>query len=352
MGLWAITTFFNPCGHSPRKLDNFQRFAEGVRSQGAKLLVVECGFPDNGPTLWEIPREWTDRTVRTFSYSHLWQKERLLNHGLEALPDDCQHFAWIDADVLFENPHWVHDTIEALQNHTIVQLFEESRDEQTQPSIPVAQKTNSDRHLIAGHPGYAWAARREGFPGFYDKAVSGGGDTILAWAIYGHAGLWPGYGRAENYFSKAQLSDIIQWTAEFHAWSQADIGHVQGAIRHLPHGAKEYRRYLERLLVLKENEFDPETDLKLVAGVWEWNSNKAAMHERIFQYFQERNRSRMDVGKKVRVLHDGVWIEGAVVAKENADRADPDSFLYDVETREGLIRKVSDRHGNVEEMYA
>lgn len=287
MSFWAITSYFNPCGY-PGKLERFRQFAEGVRSQGCKLLVVECGTGTPGEP-YEVKESDADILIHSYSRSVLWQKERLQGMGVIYLPADCAEFGWLDADILFENDDWVKDTERRLRYSRIVQPFGKVFSHGVyEPGMAYSQIRNADRHIIAGHPGYAWAARRENFPGFYDRAIVGGGDNILGWAIYGHAGLWPGYGRAASYFSPAQLKDITEWSARFHAAMQGKVSFVEGIITHLDHGSKENRQYLERLMIPKENDFEPSDIRASVYGAWEWATAKPRMHEQIRDYFYSR----------------------------------------------------------------
>ena len=295
MSFWAITSYFNPCGY-PGKLERFRQFADGVRAQGCKLMVVECDMPvDTSRSFakwansWVVKDEHADTVIRTQSGSVLWQKERLLTTGLGCLPKDCESFAWLDADITFENDHWVKETQDALKRYRIVQPFKTvfARGEYQDGMAFSQTGTRNDPHIISGHSGFAWAARRENFPGFYDRAIVGGGDTILGWAIYGHAGLWPGYGRARAYYSDAQMLDLVEWSANFHTGIQGQASFVDGAITHMEHGSREDRQYLERLMIPKQHNFSP-CDLRLEGGVWEWNSPKHKMHEQVREYFYNR----------------------------------------------------------------
>ncbi len=52
--------------------------------------------------------------------SILWQKERLLNIGIKALPEECTHVTLMDADLIFEDADWPEKAISALKicNHS------------------------------------------------------------------------------------------------------------------------------------------------------------------------------------------------------------------------------------------
>ncbi len=54
----------------------------------------------------------------------MWQKERLLNIAAPTLPASCTKIAWLDNDVLFENPNWVQETSDALETSFVVQPFD------------------------------------------------------------------------------------------------------------------------------------------------------------------------------------------------------------------------------------
>jgi hypothetical protein len=286
---WALAAFFNPAQYS-NKVENFRQFSDGVRAQGVKLLAVECCLhPSATPGQeWELTSADCDWLVRVYSGSVLWQKEALLNIGRMALPPEVDRFAWLDADVIFENPDWAKDAWHLLDFFRLLQCF---REVDGDPGMVVAQSYARDPRMLDGHPGYAWAARREGLPGFYDRCIVGGADNILAWAAFGHAGFWPGYGREGAYFSAAQLAHIQRWSAEFHQAIDRRIGCVEGSLRHLEHGSAVNRRYMERLLILKRHEFDPIGDVYLNSrGALEWlpNTGKRALWREVEQYFRDR----------------------------------------------------------------
>lgn len=281
--LWALTAFFNPCRYV-NKLENFLEFADAVRAQGVKLFAIECVCHEDQPA--ELQQADCDRLRQVRSRSLLWQKEALLNVGLKDLPTEVDRFAWLDADILFDNPDWAKDASRLLDHFRLLQLF---REVDGQPGTVVAQHFARDSRLIEGHPGYAWAARREWFPGFYDRAVVGGADNILGWAAFGTAGLWPGFGRERCYFSDLQIADIVRWSKEFHQAIDQRIACVEGSIRHFEHGSAQNRRYLERLLILKRHDFDPVSDVRLnFDGALEWASDKARLRREVARYFEER----------------------------------------------------------------
>ena len=110
--------------------------------------------------------------------------------------------AWLDNDILFTNPDWAVQTLALLDDVPAVQPYE--RVIHVWPGAVVANDGGPacesfaavwgrDRGLIGagvdrhGHPGFAWAARRELLErhGLYDVALNAGGDHLIAHAMCG-----------------------------------------------------------------------------------------------------------------------------------------------------------------------
>jgi len=279
MSLWGICALFDP---SALRLENAFRFAKRVRAQGLKLCIVTLGREEQ-----LLPD--CDLWIELSGGARLWQKERMLNVALEALPPDCDLVAWLDADVLFENDGWMEDTERALRNFLVVQLFDQVFDDSEYvTSMAACHKFEHAKPVCIGHPGFAWAAHRELLAkhGFYDRSIIGGGDTVMAWASYGL--LWPGYERAPAYFSPAHLADIAEWSRGWHADVNGNVGLVLGTIRHLFHGPKDTRKYMERTRILKDYDFDPNQDIIKGGDVWRWSSEKAPLHRAVLAYLDGR----------------------------------------------------------------
>ena len=118
--LWGLIAYFNPVGYAS-KLPNLRRFADRVRGQGLRVMVIELALDDQP---FEVGDNLADRVLRVRTDAVLWQRERLLNLGLAALPDECDKVAWLDADILFENDDWVAQTSAGLEEFAIVQPFD------------------------------------------------------------------------------------------------------------------------------------------------------------------------------------------------------------------------------------
>ncbi|WP_353228396.1 hypothetical protein [Novosphingobium sp.] len=96
--LWVITSYYNPA-HYRRRLQNFRAFR---RNLAAPLLVVELAPAGHG----QLHDDDADMVVRLNGDDRIWQKERLLNLAASLLPPHVEYVAWVDADILFADPHW------------------------------------------------------------------------------------------------------------------------------------------------------------------------------------------------------------------------------------------------------
>src|SRR5262245_20587299 len=111
---WAITSYFNPFDE-PRRLENFRRFRSGL---GAPLVAVELAYGDR----FDLTECDADILVQLRGADVMWQKERLLNLALAALPASCSYVAWLDCDILFTDKDWAARASDLLQRFSIIQL--------------------------------------------------------------------------------------------------------------------------------------------------------------------------------------------------------------------------------------
>lgn len=310
---WGVTAYFNPSGSAVLR-DNLTEFSDAIRRQGLKLLIVEQAF---GDAPFALSPAICDILVQRRSSTVLWQKERLLNLGFEHLPSACDKAAWLDADLLFENPDWVRDCARQLESHVVVQPFEQAvwlpRQRDSLAANPprgleeghylpgmaavMAGRTDWRRALADyfehGHCGFAWAIRREVLDrhSLYDRHVLGGGDVTLAHAFYGDEDYWRGRNYSCRGMTKTELAALAAWSRAIHADIQSSVAATPGRVLHLWHGAIAGRNYLDRARILKENDFDPLTDVAIDGeGCLCWNSDKPDLHQRARDYFTARGR--------------------------------------------------------------
>src|SRR5438067_927075 len=118
--MWAVTSYFNPVRYESR-LRNYRCFR---RSLQVPLITVELGCGDQ----FELDRGDSDKLIQLQGSSMLWHKERLLNVALSHVPKGVESVAWLDCDVIIEQPDWPHIAIDLLQRRRLVQLFSELHD--------------------------------------------------------------------------------------------------------------------------------------------------------------------------------------------------------------------------------
>lgn len=302
---WVITCYSNPLGFRTRRL-NFRVFADTLRKQHGRLLVVEMTGPDGS---FELDDRDFD-VIRLRGNGFIWQKERMLNIALSHLPAECRKVVWIDADVLFENPAWLEETSAALQHDVVVQPFdscvrlpvghmhfqgETQEDTGIVPSFAACFHSNptlavTERFRGHGHTGFAWAARRDFLDdcGFYDACITGSGDHLMAHVFAGtlSSRCIPAMLGEDNPFAR----HFADWASATHRKCEGRLGLVPGRLLHLWHGSVANRRYAQKNQELGGLGFDPMRDIRLDAnGVWEWDQASVELREWSEQCFRTRD---------------------------------------------------------------
>lgn len=286
---WVVCCYFNPAGFHTKRA-NFDQFIEGIRGVHAPYIVVECACEDQP---FQLPA--SDNVIRVRAIDPLWQKERLLNVALSRLPEDCSKVAWLDCDILFDDPDWFRRASDALDAFAAIQPFtvavrlprqgpssdpaaiDESRSLAAVCSAAPSLITcgDFDRH---GHTGYAWAARRDWLDrhGLYDACLSGSADHLMAHALYGD--LTSGcidalLGRDATAYRR----HFERWAAGVAADVRGSVGVIEGRVRHLWHGDSADRHYFLRAQQFRSFGFDPERDLRVgPEGAWEWSGGASS----------------------------------------------------------------------------
>ncbi len=303
--LWAITSYFNSEGYKSR-LANYRIFRQRL---SAPLAAVELSFNEH----FELRSGDADVLIQLRGRDVLWHKERLLNLAISHLPPDCDEVAWLDCDAIFMQDDWPQRAGAALKRFALVHLFSERcnlRSGWTSDSLgsdsfdsvaqgfayrlATGQATADDLRTPGAAPvrgfttGLAWAARRGLIEehGLYDACVVGGSDKAAVCAAIGKFE----YALDALQMNLRQAEHYLAWARRFHASVRGRIGHIDGRVLHLWHGAMKDRRYGERYQGLKRFAFDPFTDIALDArGCWRWNTAKPQMHEYVRGYFNSRN---------------------------------------------------------------
>jgi len=308
--LWGVTCYFNPAGYR-RKRANFRTFRDHLT---IPLVAVEQGFDGH----FELRPDDAEILVRVPGGDILWQKERLLNAGVRALPPSCQAVAWIDCDVIFGDADWPDRAMRALERFDLVHLFHERHN--LPPDGPLdrlgrwaepATSTSAVHKLASGRgsiddlvdndaqlqlrstTGLGWATRREVVDahGLYDACILGGGDRVALCAAMGQFAA----GVRANHMQGRRVEHYLAWARPYHETIQGRVGAIPGRAFHLWHGDLKDRRYEERFQLL--DGFDPYTDIAPdPGGGWRWSSDKPGLHAAVRRYFEMRNEDGDEAG--------------------------------------------------------
>ena len=213
------------------------------------------------------------------------------------LPSNYKAFAWIDADIEFENTTWALDTLKVLNGcKDIVQLFSHCVDmNKNETTLSVFNSAGyqymknlpfSSKSPNIWHPGYAWAISRKAYEkigGLYDKAILGSGDNIMMLSLLNKGLKGINEESTENYKDSIVEFENKMKTLRF--------GYIPGVIRHHFHGKKINRKYNERWQILLNHGYEPETyityDEKGIIIPTSIFSEE--FKEDIMTYFKERN---------------------------------------------------------------
>lgn len=303
---YVIAVTSNPVRFQARdKL--YQDFLRRMESKGVKVIRVEQAFGDRA---FEHTGDNNPFHVQLRSFDELWHKENMINLGIQYLPQDWEYVAWIDTDVQFLRPDWVQETLHQLQHYMVVQMWQTALDIGPGGEAlklhngfmfnylrGVHEQTSNPyygKKAYVGHPGYAWAARREAIEavgGLMDFPILGSGDHHMAMALIGRVD--------ECRPDKANIvykTELKLWQDRAETIIKRDVGYVPGTLVHMWHGKKRDRRYVDRWQILIENDYNPMTDVKRDwQGLWQLSGNKPRLRDDIRQYFRSRNEDSVDV---------------------------------------------------------
>lgn len=285
--LHVVIVVSNPCEYK-RRWQLAREFIQRVKDHpNIHLHIVELLYPNQTQVL---ENSFVLRTEHP-----IWHKESMINVGIrKLLPEDWTKVAWVDADIEFDNFHWVEDTLNLLNLYDIVQMFSHALDlDYSEKPMHIWQgaayqyqhQMKKGTGLDYWHPGYAWACTRKAYDqmgGLFDRGVLGSGDDHMFKAWMGSYDSVPkdvedGYRLALKEYTERCIG--------------LDIGYVPGVIRHYFHGSKKNRKYTERWTILIKHKFNPykhlirNEDGLVIAS----NTVSKELLDDIMNYFKERN---------------------------------------------------------------
>lgn len=289
----VVCVVFNPHGFKSR-IRLYHEFKKYMLSCGVKLMTVEIAFKKRPFDVTNDSDEWN---IQLRSNHVIWHKEKALNIGIKKLYKvipNFEKFAWVDADVLFLNPNWVKDAVNALDHYQVIQLFSQvghlTQHHEIQwtckgvfydwvhkkgfhqfPDIPL-------KYLSGGHPGLAWAMRRdtyENLGGLLDFTVSGSGDLMMCNALRGNVLMSTKPGITAGFKSALQ-----SWQAKCDKHVKGNVGYINGCVVDYFHGKSENRGYEKRWDIMNFHQYDPATDIVTGEnGLWEYAGNKPKLEQ-------------------------------------------------------------------------
>jgi hypothetical protein len=299
--IWGITVYFNPVGYRRRR-ENYRVFRQRLR---IPLLAIELAYGSE----FDLDEGDADILVQLRGRDVLWQKERLMNLALQALPAACRRVVCVDCDVVFEAGDWLDETNALLDRFLFVQPFshlhrmppdwspDEARPVAAEvlrtpafliaSGVPLASCMGTPAEELKCSTGSALATHRELMEAhsFYDACIIGGGDSAIVRAAYG---CFDDAMRLQHMNSRRR-EHYMAWARPFHEAVHGSMASVNGDLLHLWHGTPQDRRYRRRNETLEPFEFDPYEDIALDDnGAWRWNSDKPAMHAFVRDYFTSR----------------------------------------------------------------
>ena len=293
--LAIITSFFNPAGYS-NLTNNYNKFKDAITDNGGDLFTIELSF--NGEYVtekskWNIHISGNDENI-------MWQKERLLNILIDNLPEEYNNIAWVDCDVLFNNEDWINETNEMLNKFQMVQLFEfanmiNGNNQIESVHTGIIKKLINNKslnridfdHVIGGHPGFAWAARRELLEKYHlmEYQIAGNADGLMLLTILDK--FVDSY--VYNLMNEFWINETLRWGNLIKKEINNSLGCISGTVTHLYHGKIGNRKYVERCAYLTESNYDPHKDVKIdTNGLLKWNGNKINLHDKMKKYFIDR----------------------------------------------------------------
>jgi hypothetical protein len=265
-----------------------------------KLPVYDAENPDD--LLGEVTQASMFKAFQIVEkdYFFVWQH----------LTENTENFDATDADIIFQRPDWAEETIQQLQIHDFIQPWSHAQDLDPdgaplnkKPEISFCYAWYNDMEMEwnhkkyssgTGHPGYAWAARRDALDkmgGLIDFAVLGSGDRHMAYGLVDkiefsvHPNVHPNY-----------LKHLKYWQVRARHFIHRNVGYLPGMITHHWHGSKKSRGYKDRWQILVNNQYNPELDLKKTTqGVNVLTERNWKLRHDIIRYFESRSEDSIDV---------------------------------------------------------
>jgi len=262
---------FNPT-RSKRIIHNYFTMIRELKD--FPVFTLELIYNGRNP---EIPDAF-----HIYGNSIMFHKENLCRILEKRIPSKYTKLAFLDADLIFEDC-WYEKASKLLDTCDVIQLFDKCQ------WLDIDGEVSLERYSVLNmkdpiwnpkyHPGFAWGFKREWYNrvGFFDYAVSGSGDTlsVIKWMRK----LLP------KKF-KSLPFPLVREFAEF-CPEPPKMSNLKGTVKHLWHGTRENRKYVERHQMLEVTKDIKELLEKNKDGLFEWKESK--MTNIFLEYFISRN---------------------------------------------------------------
>ena len=291
----VIIVISNPCLYAKRYI-LLKEFVKRIEEEEehVNLFVVELVYVDQK---FIITNKNNKNHLQLKTDVPLWHKENMINLGVKyLLPKEYKAFAWIDADIEFDNSSWALDTLKILNGYKdIVQIFSHCVDmDEKKNNLNIfnsfgfcfeKQKEYTTKGTDYWHPGYAWAITRKAYEkinGLYDKGILGSGDSIIAMSLIN---------KCNSIINSNYNIDYNNSMLEYQKKaSKLRLGYTPGVIRHYYHGSKANRKYTERWKILMNYKFSPYIHITYDSSgiIIPTNYFSQEFKDEIYNYFKER----------------------------------------------------------------
>jgi hypothetical protein len=258
----VIIVISNPCLYAKRYI-LLKEFVKRIEEEEehVNLFIVEMIYENQK---FIVTNKKNKNHLQVKTDVPIWHKENMINLAVKyLLPSNYKAFAWVDADVEFENNSWAMDTLKILNGcKDVVQLFSHCVDmsnENTNLNIfnSFGYSFNKGKKFTTKgqdywHPGYAWAITKKAYDkigGIYDKGILGSGDSIMALSFINKAESMNNINYSNDY-----NNSMLEYQLKA---SKLRLGYVPGVITHYYHGSKKNRQYTERWKLLMKYNYSP-----------------------------------------------------------------------------------------------
>ena len=296
--LHVVAVISNPCNFQTRWRLAKEFITRMNRNKQLILYVVEMIYPKFNKDFM-VTNKYNPKHLQLKTTTPIWHKENMVNIGIaKLLPKDWKYVAWIDADIEFENSHWVSDTLSKLSStNDIVQLFSHAIDmDKNRNAMQIFQGSIYQyiSHMKRGdglnywHPGYGWACTKEVYNKMgkiFELGILGSADDHMLKSWIGEQSwITSVHSKCDKDYKDA-VEEFANNTCDF------KLGYINGVIKHNYHGTKANRKYKERWEILVNHNFSPKNHLTVDKDgiLIPSDTCPIGLLEDIMLYFKERN---------------------------------------------------------------